>query len=232
MSDSTPPAPIWARSQEKRRTALSRESIVAAAMALADAEGLKAVSIRQVAAELDARTMSLYSHIESKEDLFDLMADEVAGEILVEGELPEDWREALGMVVRRTRVALLRHPWVVPLMTVRPRVGPNALRHLEQSLAAVKSAGLDLHASVRVIAAVDDYMLGQVIRDAMNRNASRDPERSEAMAAYFRRLMDSGDFPNLAPLLVEGPESDGEESFEQGLKWLLDGIARDHGLRE
>jgi AcrR family transcriptional regulator len=86
--------------EHQRRTALTREAIVRAAILLADAEGLDAVSIRRVASELQARAMSLYTYIERKEDLFDLMADEVAAEVLVPGELPRDWREATVVIAR------------------------------------------------------------------------------------------------------------------------------------
>lgn len=222
---------MWARSPERRRTTLTREAIVAAAITLADAHGLAAVSIRKVAAELGARTMSLYSHIDSKGDLLDLMTDEVNAELLIEGEPPADWREALSMIARRTRESLLRHPWIVELVSRRPRIGPNGLRHGEQSLVAVKPLGLDPRSTARIINAVDDYVTGHTIRELMNRgtrDAAAEEERRLVMRPYFQHMLESGEFPNLAPLLREGLASiddDADNAFEQGLGWLLDGIA-------
>ena len=150
MAEQQSRVPVWARDDTRRRTSLSREAIVAAAVAIADAEGLDAVSIRRVAADLHARAMSLYTYIERKEDLLDLMADEVAAETLVPGELPADWREATLAIARRERQTTLRHPWLVDLVTRRSalgRVGPNMLRHSEQSIAALAGLDADLTAS-------------------------------------------------------------------------------------
>ncbi|GAA3121614.1 TetR family transcriptional regulator [Streptosporangium carneum] len=224
----------------KRRPKLTREAIVASAIAIADAEGIDAVSIRRVAAELGARAMSLYTHIERKEDLFDLMADEVNAEILVEGELPGDWREAISAIVRRTREVLRRHPWLVDLVSRRPQVGPNGLRHGEQSLAALSRLRIEPEWKWRIIAAVDDYALGFVIREGMRQEGSRgyawtQAERDALMRPYLREFIDSGEFPNLAPLLADGaPDVEGgdraDDDFERGLRWMLDGIARDLAL--
>src|SRR5258708_16715765 len=102
--------PIWARTKDAPRPALSRASIVAAAIAIADAEGIDAVSIRRVAAELGTRAMSLYTYIARKEDLLDLMSDEINAELLIEGELPAHWRRAVSQVSRRYPPTLLPPP--------------------------------------------------------------------------------------------------------------------------
>lgn len=239
--------PVWAREAARRRTKLTREAIVAAAIKVADAEGVDAVSIRRVATELGARTMSLYTHIERKEDLLDLMSDEARAETLVEGELPGDWREAISAVARRTREAIRRHPWLVDLVSRRVNVGPNGLRHGEQSLAALSPLRIAPEWKLRIIAAVDDYTLGFVIREVMQQETPRryawtEAERDALMRPYLRELIDSGEFPHLAPLLTDGApgvdgvdgvggENDADDAvgddFERGLRWMLDGIARD-----
>jgi AcrR family transcriptional regulator len=224
--------PVWAR-ERARRNALSRESIVEAALEMADAEGIDAVSIRRVAAALGARTMTLYTYIDSKDDLLDLMADRVAGELLVEEDLPPDWREALTLLARRERESGLRHPWVVDMVRHRSHVaGPNVLRHMDQSMAAVAGLGLDPSAALRVIAAVDDYMLGYVSRETRERELTRrtglsGAERLSAMRPFLERLVDEGEFANLEPLL-RGDVSTVDPEFEQGLRWLLDGIEREY----
>lgn len=205
---------------------------MAAALKIADAEGIAAVSIRRVAAELDARTMSLYSHIGSKSDLLDLMAEEVAGEVLIEGDLPDDWREAVTMIARREREVVQRHPWVVHLDSHRTSVmvGPNALRHLDQSIAALAGLKLDPIDAWRVIVTIDDYMLGYVKREVREREMPRREGFTEAelksfAQPYIQDLIDSGEFVNATPLLTHGIPGAGD-TFEYGLGWLLDGIER------
>lgn len=213
---------------------LSREAIVEAALKIANAEGLGAVSIRRVAAALDARAMSLYTHIDSKDDLLDLMTDEIAAEVLVREELPGDWREAITVITRREREVVRRHPWVVDLVKYRGpgMIGPNGLRHLEQSVAALADLKVGVVDACRIIGAIDDYMLGYVTREARQSGAPRQgkvpvEERESLMQPYLQCLIDTGEFVNIAPLLRDGIPGIGD-TFEQGLTWLLDGIERQY----
>lgn len=224
--------PIWARQHTRRASSLTREAIVGAAIDLADAEGLEAVSIRRVATVLAARAMSLYTYIDSKDDLLDLMADQIVAEALIREELPGDWREAITLIARREREVGLRHPWVVDLVSHRSHavVGPNALRHLDQSVAAVSALKLGPQDAFRVVAAVDDYMLGYVTREAREREITRrtgvtGAEHMTAIRPYLQQLVDSGEFANITPLL-RGDVQAADADFERGLRWLLDGIER------
>jgi AcrR family transcriptional regulator len=215
--------PVWAREERKRRTTLSREAIVRAALAIADAEGLDAVSIRRVAADLGARTMSLYTYIERKEDLFDLMADEVGAEVIVPGDLPADWREATLAIARRERAATLRHPWMIDLVarqSMGGSVGPNTLRHLEQTLEALDSLDADDELKWKLVAAVSDYTTGFVVREARE-HAHRGVAEIQN---YLRQVVAGGDFPHLARMLASGPSKMEDNNFEQGLVWLMDGL--------
>ncbi|SDL09482.1 regulatory protein, tetR family [Nonomuraea jiangxiensis] len=201
---------------------------MAAAVAVADAEGLAAVSIRRVAAELDARTMTLYSYIGSKEDLLALMLDAVGAEVLVHEPLPSSWREALVMIAWREREMVLRHPWRTDLISQRVAVGPNGLRHVEQKLSVFDGLGLDRLTSWRVLAAFNDYMTGFVVREALERGTPRsegisDTERAAVAEPYIRELVESGEFPRLAPMIQEGVRG-ADDNFERGLNWVLDGI--------
>ncbi|MEU6739279.1 TetR/AcrR family transcriptional regulator C-terminal domain-containing protein [Streptosporangium sandarakinum] len=230
--------PVWARDAARRRPKLTREAIVAAAVGIADAEGVDAVSIRRVAAELGARAMSLYTHIERKEDLLDLMADEVTKEILIPGELPGDWREAISAIARSTRAAMRRHPWLAEVVSRRPGVGPNALRHVEQSLAALSDPRIRPEWRPSIVSAVDDYTLGFVIRETLRRETPArygwDPgERDAFIRSFLGEPGVAEEFPNLAPLLAgDAPraidaDAAADDEFERGLRWLLDGMARD-----
>jgi len=232
--------PIWARPEPgARRASLTRDEIARAALAIADAETLDAVSMRRVASKLAVGTMTLYYYVRNKEELLDLMQDEIMGEVLVpEGELPADWRGALTEIAERTRETMLRHPWVLGAPPAAG--GPNGMRHFEQSLAAVNEMELDLAGRFEVICAVDDYTFGYLLREVEQANEDRSPYASEewieAVIAYLDEQWSSGAFPEVQRLL---PGSSTREliaeldalahdagRFRRGLAWVLDGIER------
>jgi AcrR family transcriptional regulator len=90
---------------------MERAEIVSAAVRIADADGVDAVSMRRLADELGVATMTPYTHVASKDELLDLMRDAVAAEMLLPEPLPEDWRAALRAIADRTRAAYEAHPW-------------------------------------------------------------------------------------------------------------------------
>ena len=220
----------------------SREQIAAAALAIADAEGFDAVSIRRIATALGAGTMSLYRYISAKADLVALMDDAIMGESLIpDGQLPAGWREALAMIARSTRDTLLRHPWAVQALQGRSAAaqdgpfGPNGLRHFEQSLAAVATAPLDTTAKLDLLATIDDYVFGHVMRagEQQARAASTDPGHAAAITEYIQSQISSGQFPHLSKL-ARDPAAQAladpgrlDQRFERGLQTLLDGAAAD-----
>src|SRR3712207_2300609 len=119
MADAPPlqPDPIWFRPPRARRgprPALSREEITRTAIELADGEGLEAVSMRRIAAKLDAGATSLYWYVSGKDDLYELMVDEVVGEIRVP-EPSGDWQHDLRELARAIHAMLQRHRWMVLL---------------------------------------------------------------------------------------------------------------------
>jgi AcrR family transcriptional regulator len=158
---------VWEDTQPAPPGGLTRAAIVEAAMRIADEDGLEAVSIRRVAAELEARPMSLYTHIASKEDLVALMANEAVAHVVVPEPLPADWREALTAIGRRTRDAFRAHPWVLKALAGQRNFGPNATAHAAQSEAAVAGLGLSRKDAAAVLGMVDDYTLGHCGRIAL-----------------------------------------------------------------
>ena len=134
------PALVWDRPEPVKRSApgpLSRDRIVRAAIAIADKEGLGGVSLRKVAAKLNAGPMRLYAYTSTKEGLFELMVDAVYGEIAATGPIRGEWRDALRSIAHRTRKAAKKHNWFVDLLSRRIHLGPNALAYAEASLAAL-----------------------------------------------------------------------------------------------
>lgn len=222
---------MWTRPRGGRRPKLTREAIVETAIKIADAERLDAVSIRRIASELGVRAMSLYTHIDAKEDLLDLMYDEVAQEVLIKGELPDDWREAMLQIARREREVGVKHPWMFELARRAPRVGPNGLRHAEQSLAAAARLTDDLESMLAIVTTIDHYMLGYTLREQnahdVGENGLQRAQASLLEQEYVRKLLETGEFPHLKPLFEAGVH--GRENFEQGLNWLLDGIEHEYG---
>lgn len=233
---------VWARDEEESSgpQPLSREAIVLAAIEIADADGLEAVSIRRLATKLDARPMSLYSHIDRKGDLIDLMVDEVmAGAIIPGGPPTDDWREALRQIAQRTRETTRAHPWMIAAAFHRPFLGPNALRHIDQSLAAVSELPLSPERKRAVLLAVDTYTLGFVRWEVMPPEAEHAtscagrpeaPPSAAEIDAYIAAQAASGDYPHLAKFVgKEMGLSVKAEKFEIGLEWLLAGIEAEVG---
>jgi AcrR family transcriptional regulator len=204
--------------QAKKRRQLSPDAITETAIRLADAEGLEAVSIRRVAAELDARAMSLYDHFASKQDLLASMADVGVGEILASRPLPSDWREAVAVSARRMYAAYARHPWMLFVAAERARPGPNGVKLAKQMARALATLPLE-HGDVwQVQGIVNDYVIGYSFRTIGTVN----PEDMEAAVT----TSDVVEFPELAALPDNLRTRSSIERFELGLQTVLDGIER------
>ncbi|MEV7403679.1 TetR/AcrR family transcriptional regulator C-terminal domain-containing protein [Streptomyces sp. NPDC091267] len=220
---------VWDRPEPPTRPApLDRERIVAAALALADEGGLEAVSVRKVAARLDAGPMRLYRYISTKEELFDLMVDEVQAEILPE-ERPGDWREALRVLAHRTRQAALRHPWLADLLGGRPAFGPNGLAVAEATLSAFDGVA-DIDTVMRAVETVSAYFNGAIRREITNLRAEHVTGLSKhdwqrARGPHLTKMLATGRFPALAKGVHDGTDVDAETSFATGLDWVLDAVA-------
>ncbi|WP_431982066.1 TetR/AcrR family transcriptional regulator [Streptomyces qinglanensis] len=220
---------VWDRPEPPTRPVpLDRERIVAAAVALADEGGLEAVSLRKVAARLDAGPMRLYRYISTKEELFDLMVDEVQGEILP-AEQPGDWREALRVLAHRTRQAALRHQWLADLLGGRPTLGPNGLAVTEARLSALDGLA-DLDTVMRAVETVGAYTTGAIRCEVANLRAERatglsDRDWQRAHGSHVTKMLATGRFPALAKAVHDGTEVDAGTSFANGLDWVLDAVA-------
>jgi len=238
---------IWARPEPRsRRPRFTRAGIAAVALEIADREGFEAVSMRRVAAELDAGTMSLYHYVRTKADLIALMDDALMAEVLVpEAGIAGGWRAALTRVARRTRAMLIRHPWALGAFQ-ESQFGPNAMRHFEQSLAAVAETGLDPAGRLELLALVDDYVFGSALHavESLRRAAlaRADPDMVRRAVEYGTAQIRGGAFPQIEALAgggepgtggAAGPPMDPESieaQFERGLRAVLDGAALRMGL--
>jgi AcrR family transcriptional regulator len=211
--------------RETTREPLTRERVLGAAMTLADREGIEALTIRALAAELGARPMSLYHYVAGKEALLDAMVDRVFDEIaLPPADL--DWRAAVRQRCVAAREVLVRHPWAVPLLESRTSPGPITLAHHDGMLATFFRAGFSLPVTAHAYAILDSYVYGFAIQQAnLAIEGAGGAEVTEEIAAQF-----SPDaYPSLVRFAAEHAMQPGYEfgaSFEVGLDLLLDGIAR------
>ena len=218
---------VWERPEPPKRPVpapLSRERIVRAAIELADADGLDAVSLRKVATALDVGPMRLYGYIAGKEELLDLMVDAVHAEIRPTGD---GWREMLRSLAEATRHAAHEHEWLAELLGGRPQLGPNALAKGEIVLAALD--GVDVDAVMPVVTAVNAYVIGAVRREIAARRAERatgmDEKRWQAARGpYLERAFATGRFPAMETVVRDAVHLDADQTFRIGLDFVLDGI--------
>jgi DNA-binding transcriptional regulator YhcF (GntR family) len=224
---------VDARPAEVRTPAeVSRERVVRAAIAVADAEGLPAVSMRRLATELGVAAMSLYRYVGNKEELVLLMADAVFSEIDVSTFDGEDWRTRLEAVSRAQWAMSRRHAWLPSVMSLtRPLLAPNGMVLTEWSMRAVHDAGCDLVTALRVSVSLAGFVLGLALSVQLDTEAERETgltsdEWMQAQDAAFEGIMASGRFPMLAGVgQIPDFDLDLDSLFETGLALMLDGFA-------
>jgi AcrR family transcriptional regulator len=231
---------IWTRPEPgTRRPKFTRDQIASTALAIADTEGFAAVSMRRIAGELGAGTMTLYYYVRTKDELVALMDDAIMGEVLIPAEeFPTHWYDALTALAERTWDVLMRHPWALQSLQNAP-AGPNAMRHFEQSLATLAGTDLAAPAKFAVLSIVDDYVHGNVLRAAEFREAAAAPVDDETIEAAIRfgaAQFATGEFPHTQALFAGKdprevfPELLGgmseRDRFRQGLAMLLSGTAQ------
>jgi AcrR family transcriptional regulator len=164
-----PPLPpgldlLWGRRERGKRgprPGLSAEAIVDAAVRIADAEGLEAISMARVAAELGFTTMSLYRYVDSKDELLQLMFNASAfgaDSIVLEGD---DWRSRLRSWSIIQRDMLDRHPWITQMRMAAPPLAPNSLHFVERALEALDGTGLADAEKMRAIGLISSYTLSE-----------------------------------------------------------------------
>ncbi len=212
---------LWsgrARPTRGPKPALDLDRITDAGIAVADADGLPAVTMQRVAADLGYTKMSLYRYVPGKAELVALMVERAAGEpppIAVDG-----WRDGLTEWSRRLLDAYLRHPWTLEA-TVGPRpVGPNELGWMEAALAILAGTALTGGERLDTLA----VLTGQVRMIAAQAAAARDPEAA-LLSAVAEPLREHGHrYPALVATLAEVGPGTRDQAFAFGLDRILDGV--------
>jgi AcrR family transcriptional regulator len=222
---STQPTPA-----AERRVPLSRDRVLRAALALADAGGLESLTMRRLGEELEVGPMALYRHVANKDDLVDGLVDLVFGEIgLPPGAA--DWRAAMRERSFSLRDALLRHRWAIGLMESRRNPGPANLRHHDAVIGSLRAAGFDMAMAAHAYSLLDAYIYGFALTKMQLpfEDTADIAEVAQSMLAPFPLNA----YPNLAAFITEHamqPGYDYADEFEYGLDVILDGLEREsHG---
>ncbi|MBN2292559.1 MAG: TetR/AcrR family transcriptional regulator C-terminal domain-containing protein, partial [Pirellulales bacterium] len=200
--ETTSAAVVWNRPPRASRgphPAHSRDGIARTAILVADREGIEAVSMRRIAAELGGGAASLYRYIKKKDELLDLMMDAV----IAEQKLPKasgNWRKDLRNIAHRSRSMILRHPWMIELPAFRSSFGPDSLRWLEFSLKVIDELGLNIDEMLVIahtlFAFVRGYTAGEIAEREAQKNSPLGQEEWIATRAHITRaIVESGKFP-------------------------------------
>lgn len=204
---------------------LSRERVLQAAVGIADAHGLAALTMRSLAAQLNVKPMSLYYYIRNKDRLLDALVDEVFAEI----GLPEvngDWRAEVRRRCLSARTVLARHSWALALIETRTNPGPATLRHHDAMLGVLRAGGFSLPMTAHAYAIVDAYIYGFVLQEAslpFDGANSADAVTDSIMEGFA-----AGDYPHLVEFAAQHVQQPGYhfgEQFEFGLDLILDALA-------
>jgi len=207
------------------RAPLSRDEIVAAAIRIADSEGLAAVTMRRLGHELGAGATSLYWHILNKDQLCDLMVDALLGEVATAVVPTDGWRDGLAELARALRRVLIRHRSVAPLLVDRPMIGPHSLDVTERVVDLLRQAGFDDRTTSLASGSLIDYASGSALFET---RSPGDPSRTPEAARASARSLPDERRPNLLAVAAV-PIGEGER-FEYGLQRLLDGFEADLDL--
>jgi AcrR family transcriptional regulator len=227
---SDPKPIIWMRPEKPTRGPApthSREEIAAVAIKIADAEGLEAASVRNIARNLGSGAMTLYRYLPTREDLWAVMIDEAT--VFEPQEPTGDLRADLTVLARRRRQNFLRHPWLAPLLATRPIIGPNYLRGMERDLAILGGCGLSIDDTIDVLNLIYSWVSGAVQAELTERaNAHQSGVDRHSwrmrMKPYLLSLLATGEFPYLSKMTEAAEIAEADEQFETGLAIILDGI--------
>jgi AcrR family transcriptional regulator len=206
------------------RAPLSRERVLRGAVAVADAAGIGALTMRSLASELGVKPMSVYHYVAGKDEILDGIVDLVFSEI----ELPSadgDWRSQMRRRAASARRALRQHPWAIGLLESRANPGPATLRHHDATLATLRSAGFSVAMTAHAYALLDSYIYGFALQEAsLPFNPETVTEATEAVMQQF-----TSQYPHLTEMATEHilrPGYDFGDEFEIGLSMILDALTR------
>ncbi|MEU8813497.1 TetR/AcrR family transcriptional regulator C-terminal domain-containing protein [Actinoplanes sp. NPDC048796] len=215
----------------RREHELTRERIVATAIDVADRLGLAELTMRRLAAELGAATMSLYRYVPSRDDLIVAMIDKALGEIRLPRRHPGGWRPAIELAARQEWAVFQRHPWLSSSMSItRPQIAPNGLRLSEWVLACFDGTGLDLEERMYVQIVLFTFVRGvanglEPEAEAVRETGLTNEQWMDTQATTLTEVMDTNRMSHFQQLTEEGFDFGLDLVFEFGLARMLDGLS-------
>ncbi len=212
---------------QRTKPTLTRDAVVAAAVAVADADGLGALSMRAVARRVGVEAMSLYHHVAHKEAMLDGMVDAVHAEFHTP-RVGGDWRAELRERSRSGRQVLKRHPWAVGLMDSRTGAGWETLRHHDAVLGCLRQAGFSWVLAGHAFATLDAHLYGFLVQE-LSLPGTSEADGLGDVAAQMMAAMPADTLPHLRAFTLERVLQPGYEfgdEFDVGLDLVLDGLAR------
>ena len=233
MADPTPPParPRRRRAARPARRALTRERIADAAMAILEAEGLDALSMRRVAQALDTGPASLYAHVDDKDDLVSMLVDRAAGDIPLPEPDPQRWQEQVKDFVRALRATLARHRNLARATMGHIPTGPNALACTDWLLGLLRAAGLPPQVCAYAADLLPLYGGAVAFEEGLMDGALTPAELDAYVAdvtAFFGHLP-ADRYPHVAALVPFLMRQEGDERFEFGLEVIVAGLAAQAG---
>src|SRR3984893_3855854 len=226
-----PGSPAWWAARQDRtepapRVPITLGRIVAGALELIDRDGLGALSMRNLAKELQTGTTTLYRHVAGKDEVLVLVADAVLGETQLRHPVDRmGWRQVLEELAHAMRTALSAHPNVAAVFATAVPVGPNSLRGRELTLRVLRERGFDKTLAADVYTALAHQVLASVLQEPMNdfRAGGRGTSTSLTLRDFYGSLP-AEQSPDLVELAEELTSRPATEEFEFGLACLLDGV--------
>jgi TetR/AcrR family transcriptional regulator, tetracycline repressor protein len=201
----------------RRREPLTRNAIIAAALDLAEAEGLDKLSLHKVAARVGVKTMSLYNHVADKADLLDAMADHILGAVAIPDVDAMNWPDAVRATSQAVRTAAMAHPHCAPLVLVRRLNAPALLPIVDAVLRTAHRSGLDGATAVHVMRAHIAFLVGSLLREA---GTTAHGSMATVVATSEAQLLDAG-LPAVAASAGELAFCDHDAEFAFGLELFI-----------
>lgn len=208
---------------------LTLEQVIEAGIAIADSEGITALSMRRLAAELGMGTMSLYRYVPAKTELLNLMLDHVNGMQIGRTRVDGGWRSALESAAWAGRTLYLRHPWLLQINFTRPVLGPGSIAQFEEMMSALKDLPFRDQEKMTTLSGLDAYVTGLVREEILYNDAAAESgitadEFWTYQLPVLEAAMASGDYPTLAAMSDDTFDAGWEDTFASGLTLMLDGL--------
>ncbi len=206
----------------ERRVPLSRERVLRAAVALADQNGIGALTMRSLGQELGVEAMSLYNHVANKDDILDGIVDLVLGDIDVP-PAGTDWKTAMRQRSISAHEVLLAHPWAALLIMSRFNIGPGMTRYLDATLGRLREGGFSIEGALDAWHTLDSHLYGFTLQQL---SLPFEAEEAPQVSAGVLGQLSADQYPHVVEVITEVMRAGREEDFEFGLDLIIDGLQR------